>query len=110
MPNVTALMFASSNGDVESVVSLLALNDIKENAGAVTPEGNTALMLASRWGHAEIVTALLACPTVATSANAVDEDGNNALMIASSRGFNSVVVALSHQRMLSTKRATPHSF
>ncbi|CAL1541509.1 unnamed protein product [Lymnaea stagnalis] len=84
----TALMFATTSGDIEIVQQLI---ETGANLNAQNEEGWTALMLAARHKHVDICKHLI---TKGASVNLTERHGLTALMISSIIGNKEIVKAI----------------
>ncbi|CAK0775327.1 formylglycine-generating enzyme [Azospirillaceae bacterium] len=89
LEDFTALIKASSKGDLVAVRRLLTAASVDVNA--TDENNNTALLLASQNGYIEVVEALLAADA---DVEARDNYGKTALLLASQNGYIEVVEAL----------------
>jgi ankyrin repeat protein len=98
----TPLMWAAQNGQLETVMLLLSIDDVNPNAR--DDQGQTPLMWAAKYGHEETIKQLLLSPHN-VDPDAKDDRGMTPLMWAARNGHNDTV----KQLLLNTNNANPYA-
>lgn len=91
---ITALMFAASQGHTACVEILLSLQAGRESLSKKDPFGRTALMFAAANGHAECIEKIASCSEGKAILNMKDGEGRSALEYAAIGDHQDCIVSL----------------